>query len=110
MQAVLLVSILGSLGFAITGCSSGGSAKITTDPNADYNGPLGDPAYWLENTSVKVQPTTVPGTMSGGIKLEGPRDSVAAYQIVVRPTGGGMRHVNATASDLASSSGTIAAA
>jgi len=110
MQAVLLISIFGSLGFAITGCSSGGSAKITTDPNADYNGPLGDPAYWLESTSVKVQPTTVPGTMSGSIKLEGPRDSVAAYQIVVRPTGGGMRHVNATASDLASSSGTIAAA
>jgi hypothetical protein len=90
---------------------TGNSPTMPTDPNAMYTGPLGTPAYWLQNTSLKVQPTTAPGTMAGEIDLEGPRASVESYQIVVRPTGGGMSGVNATASDLKTAGGdTIPAA
>jgi hypothetical protein len=84
---------------------------MVTDPNAKYDGSIGKGAYWLQNTSLKVQPTTAPGAMGGQINLEGPRASTEAYQIVLHPTGGGMSNVNATTTDLTSTSGgTIAKA
>jgi hypothetical protein len=54
---------------------------------------LGTAAYWLQNTSLEVQPTTAPGPAGGSIEREGPRASTEAYQIVLRPTGGGLRNV-----------------
>jgi hypothetical protein len=117
VKRAAIVSVLVLLGLVVDACSSKGSGAGTgtptmpTDPNAMYTGPLGTPAYWLQNTSLKVQPTTAPGAMAGEIDLEGPRASVESYQIVVRPTGGGMSGVNATASDLKTAGGdTIPAA
>jgi hypothetical protein len=80
------------------------------DPNAPHTEPTGAGAYWLENTSVKVQPTTVPSAWSGTIAVEGMRDSVESYQIVLHPVGGGMQNVNATATGLAGPAGATIAA
>jgi hypothetical protein len=95
-----------------SGSSSGGSSgdqDATTaakpDPNSAFNGAIGKGAYWLQNTSLKVQPTTAPGPLDGEIDVEGPRDSVESYQIVLHPTGGGMKNVSATATDLTSDGG-----
>ncbi len=96
---------------ALTACRSNGGSSSATDPATGYTGPIGAGAYWLVDPSSKVQPSTAPGALSGTIALEGPRASTEAYQIVLRPTGGGMRNVNATATDLRSDAGaTIAAA
>ena len=75
------------------------------DPNSAFNGAIGKGAYWLQNTSLKVQPTTAPGPLDGEIDIEGPRDAVESYQIVLHPTGGGMKNVNATATALTSDGG-----
>jgi hypothetical protein len=96
---------------ALTACRSNGGSSSATDPATGYTGPIGAGAYWLVDPSSKVQPSTAPGALSGTIALEGPRASTEAYQIVLRPTGGGLRNVNATATDLRSDAGaTIAAA
>jgi hypothetical protein len=90
------------------GSSSGGSDASTVarpDPNTMFNGAIGKGAYWLQNTSLKVQPTTAPGPLDGEIDIEGPRASVESYQIVLHPTGGGMKNVNATATALTSDGG-----
>jgi hypothetical protein len=80
-------------------------AGTVSDPNQSFTGKIGKGAYWLQDTSSKVQPTTAPGTTDGEIDVEGPRDSVQAYQIVLRPTGGGLSNVNATATELTSTTG-----
>ncbi len=77
------------------------------DLGIGYTGPLGTAAYWLEHTSLKVQPTTAPGAPGGSIELEGPRASTEAYQIALRPSGGGLRNVNALASDLVAEGGAV---
>lgn len=93
----------------LSGCAAKKDDK-TTDPNSNYTGPIGTAAYWLENTSRKVQPTTAPGEPGGTLSIEGPRASVQAYQVVLHPTGGGMRNADATASDLTSDAGDVIAA
>ncbi len=111
----------GSSGPSPKGASDAGSSSSTgqdattmprPDPSSTFNGAIGKGAYWLQNTSLKVQPTTAPGPLDGEIDIEGPRDSVESYQIVLHPTGGGMKNVNATATALTSDGGppSIAAA
>ena len=71
---------------------------------------MGVGAYWLQNTSIKVQPSTIPGPLGGEMTLEGPRDSVQSYQIVLRPSAGGMNDVNVTAAPLTTATGATIAA
>ena len=99
---------------ALAGCHSKSGTSdptVVTDPATGYTGPIGKGAYWLQDTSRKVQPSTAPGPLGGTIALEGPRASTEACQIVLRPTSGSMKNVNATATELRSDSGaTIPAA
>jgi hypothetical protein len=78
---------------------------VRIDPNAPHAEPPGVAGYWIQNTSVKVQPTTTPPAWGGAIAVEGMRDSVESYQLVLRPVSGGMQNVNVTASDLTSPAG-----
>jgi hypothetical protein len=55
--------------------------------------PVGESSYWLQNTSLKVQPSTAPGTMGGTMAIEGARGATESYQIVLR---GALSGVDAT--------------
>ncbi|HVW27584.1 MAG TPA: glycoside hydrolase domain-containing protein [Polyangiaceae bacterium] len=88
-----------------TPATSAEAPVLAVDPNAPHAEPIGAAGYWLEDTSRKVQPTTAPPALGGTLVLEGPRDSVQAYQIVLRPEGGGMQNVDVIATDLTTSTG-----
>jgi hypothetical protein len=69
---------------------------------------MGESSYWLQNTSLKVQPTTAPGVMGGTVPIEGARGATESYQIVLR---GALSGVQGTPSDLSDGAGhTIPAA
>ena len=59
---------------------------------------------WTEDPNDKVQPTTAP-SLATAVAIEGGRNSVAAYQIIVRASGGALAGVNMTASDLSDGAG-----
>jgi hypothetical protein len=65
------MSSSGSSSGASSGSGSGKDASIEArpDPNSMFNGAIGKGAYWLQNTSLKVQPTTAPGPLDGEIDI-----------------------------------------
>jgi Domain of unknown function (DUF4091)/Family of unknown function (DUF6067) len=63
---------------------------------------MGESSYWLQNTSLKVQPSTAPGTMGGTVTIEGARGAVESYQIVLR---GALSGIDAVPSDLSDGAG-----
>jgi hypothetical protein len=82
----------------------GGGPKGGTGPDVAA---MGTDSYWLQNTSVKVQPSTAAGAPGGTIALEGARGATESYQLVLR---GALKGVDATPSDLGDGAGhTIAA-
>lgn len=86
-------------GGQIGGGTQGGTGPAVTA--------MGESSYWLQNTSIKVQPTTAPGAMGGKVTIEGARGATESYQIVLR---GALSGVTGTPSDLSDGAGhTIAA-
>jgi hypothetical protein len=82
----------------------GGGTQGGTGPTVTA---MGESSYWLQNTSIKVQPSTAAGTAGGTIAIEGARGATESYQVVLR---GALTGVDATISDLSDGAGhTIAA-
>jgi len=77
----------------------GGGTRGGTGPTVTSRG---DASYWLQNTSVKVQPTTAAGTAGGTIAIEGARGATESYQVVLR---GALSGVDAKMSDLSDGAG-----
>jgi hypothetical protein len=77
----------------------GGGTQGGTGPAV---APMGESSYWLQNTSLKVQPTTAPAAMGGTVAIEGARGATESYQIVLR---GALTGVTAAPSDLSDGAG-----
>lgn len=66
--------------------------------------PAGESSYWIQNTSQKVQPTTVPPRMGGPAAIEGARGSVESFQIVLR---GSLSVADVVSTDLSDGAGNV---
>jgi hypothetical protein len=77
----------------------GGGTKGGTGPVVQ---PEGTASYWLQNTSLKVQPSTAPGAAGGTVSIDGARGATESYQIVLR---GALTGVDGSASDLGDGAG-----
>jgi hypothetical protein len=70
----------------------------------------GESFYWLQSTSVKVQPTTAAGPAGGTVSIEGARGATESHQVVLRTPAGDLIGVDAMPSDLTDGAGDVIAA